>query len=179
MAKSPTPKHKYRPAGITEPNSLRSGSTTSLSFRIAPVLCAKHFVTHLREIVNICSAVFTLHEQEYHPTVWEQTFTEVGFKKGKHAVRLMCLTSINASWKVIEFMDICGGADVNFMLRIHRIRSVCFMKKNTSQAKLNSCPKTATQPTEICRFNPHKMISQLHLTDCGQEWSITIKLLRK
>lgn len=136
MAKSPAPKHKYRPAGITEPNSLRRGSATSLSFRIAPVLCAKHFVTHLREIVNICSAVFTLHEQEYHPTVREQTFTEVGFRKGKHAVRLMCLTSSNAPWKFIEFLTISGGADVNFMLHIHKIRSVCFVGK---QKPLYNC----------------------------------------
>lgn len=139
MAKSPTPKHKYRPAGITDPNSLRSSSATSLSFRIAPVRCAKHFVTHLREIVNIGSAVFTLHEQEYHPTVWEQTFTEVGFRKGKHAVRLICLTSINASWKFIGFMAICGGADVNFMLHIHGRSSVCSVGK---QKPLYNCLPT-------------------------------------
>lgn len=50
-----------RPARNTDPNSLCAGNAAPLTFHIAPVLSAKHFVTHLQEIVNICSAVFTLH----------------------------------------------------------------------------------------------------------------------
>lgn len=44
---------RYRPAGITDPNSLLTGTATCLSFHIAPVLSTKHFPNHFQEIINI------------------------------------------------------------------------------------------------------------------------------